>query len=92
LQETSAGLPDGTYKIPIWVNFGGLAIEGVGTFCGQFSGHLVYYMAHWYIYIRLVFCTKKIWQLWTSATKDGLPIEEAKKTRAAIFCRMLHGS
>jgi hypothetical protein len=43
----SAGLPDGIFsnvhKIPIWVHFGGLAMEDVGIF----YGHLVYYVVIW---------------------------------------------
>jgi hypothetical protein len=32
-------------KIPIWINFGGFAMEDVGIF----NGHLVYFTATWYI-------------------------------------------
>jgi hypothetical protein len=56
-------------KIQIWVNFEGLAMEDVGIF----YGHLVHFMAFWYIlwtfgivrgnlifiFPVLVFCTKK---------------------------------
>jgi hypothetical protein len=39
-----------------------LAIEDIGIFCGrlcQFYGHLVYFMVIWYIFLVLVYCTKK---------------------------------
>jgi hypothetical protein len=56
------GLPDGICifkpKIPIWLNLGvscnGKCLYIVCPF-GQFSGHLVYFMALWYIYGHLVY-------------------------------------
>jgi hypothetical protein len=59
-------------KIPIWVNFEGLAMENLGIFYdhlvyvtaignilwpfGIFCGHLVYFSPFWY------FLPRKIWQ------------------------------
>jgi hypothetical protein len=61
-------------KIQIWVNFGGYCN---GRFWyilwpfGQFSGHLIYFMAIWYIFPHLAYFSlfwfvaqRKIWQPW----------------------------
>jgi hypothetical protein len=67
----TAGMPDGTYifkpKIPIWLNFEGLAVEGVGSFCGHFLLFyeqgvyfmLIYVWSFGILFHILVCCTKK---------------------------------
>jgi hypothetical protein len=58
-QPSRPGLPDGLFsnkKIPIWVNLEVLGSNGRCwyIFCafGQFSGHVAYLMAVWYILPR----------------------------------------
>jgi hypothetical protein len=59
-------------KIPIWVGFGGLAMEYVGIFYGLlayftairyiFNGHLVNFTAFWYIFPFCYIVSRKVWQ------------------------------
>jgi hypothetical protein len=61
-------------KIPIWVGFGGLAMEYVGIFYGLlayftairyiFSSHLVNFTAFGYIFPFWYIVSRKVWQPW----------------------------
>jgi hypothetical protein len=103
--EVLSGLPDGTYihifsnqKSQFGLILEGLAMQDVGIFMaiwsvfrpfGRFSGHLVYFVAIWYIFpIFWYVLPRKIWHAWVSRFRHLFVVEDCSVTpfKNVIVC------